>query len=409
MEIERRETESGKVSWRVRWRPAGASGSRESRTFDREGDAKAFAADIQLRQRLGHLAGIDSGKITLDRYTAQTWIPVYAAQLADTTRRTYKGLYANHIGPYLGDCALRDLTPQAIARWQADRLRTDAGPSSVAKALVLLGSILETACEAEHIATNPVRSVRKARQPHREEVRPLAPATVEAIRDAALHPAPTLVAASGSGSRRQRRAYTLEPPGTEYTRNRDATLISVLAYSGLRPQEALALRWADVRERTLLIERAISAGAIAPTKTHKARTVRLLEPLAADLREFRMAAGRPAAERLIFPSFNESHWTKTTWDNWRGRTFARLAASVGLAHAVPYDLRHSFASLLLHEGRSVHYVARQLGHSARLTLDTYGHVIDELDNAPRLAAVDAIMQARRGTPPERPGLTVSLV
>jgi len=145
-----------------------------------------------------------------------------------------------------------------------------------------------------------------------------------------------------------------------------------------------------------LIERAISAGQVAPTKTHKARTVRLLEPLGADLREFRMAAGRPAADQLIFPGHKGSHWTKTTWDNWRERTFARLLASVGLAGAVPYDLRHSFASLLLHEGRSVHYVARQLGHSARLTLETYGHVMDELDHAPRLAAVDAIMQARTG-------------
>ncbi|MDA8067528.1 MAG: site-specific integrase, partial [Actinomycetota bacterium] len=58
-------------------------------------------------------------------------------------------------------------------------------------------------------------------------------------------------------------------------------------------------------------------------------------------------------------------------------------------------LRHSFASLLLHEGRSVHYVGKQLGHGARLTLDTYGHVIDELDDAPRLSAVDAIVRARR--------------
>jgi len=63
---------------------------------------------------------------------------------------------------------------------------------------------------------------------------------------------------------------------------------------------------------------------------------------------------------------------KTTWDNWRERTFARLLASVDLAGAVPYDLRHSFASLLLHEGRSVHYVARQLGHGARLTLECTG-------------------------------------
>ena len=181
----------------------------------------------------------------------------------------------------------------------------------------------------------------------------------------------------------------------------------MLAYSGVRPQEALALRWGDVRERTVLIERAISAGRVAPTKTRKARTVRLLEPLAADLREFRMAAGRPAADQLIFPGHKGSHWTKTTWDNWRARTFARLLDSVGVTGAVPYDLRHSFASLLLHEGRSVHDVARQLGHSARLTLETYGHVIDELDDAPRLAAVDAIMQARSGPPPEHPGVNVS--
>ena len=45
-------------------------------------------------------------------------------------------------------------------------------------------------------------------------------------------------------------------------------------------------------------------------------------------------------------------------------------------------------------------------HGAGLTLDTYGHVMDELDHAP-LAAVDAIMEARSGPPPERSGLTVS--
>ena len=65
--------------------------------------------------------------------------------------------------------------------------------------------------------------------------------------------------------------------------------------------------------------------------------------------------------------------------------------------ATPYALRHSFASLLLHEGRSVIYVARQLGHDARLTLTTYGHVIDELDDAPRLAAEDAIRKARENS------------
>jgi hypothetical protein len=42
------------------------------------------------------------------------------------------------------------------------------------------------------------------------------------------------------------------------------------------------------------------------------------------------------------------------------------------------------------------YVARQLGHSTAVLMRTYGHVIEELDEAPRISAEDAIMAARRG-------------
>ena len=66
---------------------------------------------------------------------------------------------------------------------------------------------------------------------------------------------------------------------------------------------------------------------------------------------------------------------------------ARLATAskrAGLAVAPrPYDLRHSFASLLLAEGRTVHYVAAQLGDSQTLTLSTYGHLIAEYADAGR--------------------------
>jgi hypothetical protein len=43
------------------------------------------------------------------------------------------------------------------------------------------------------------------------------------------------------------------------------------------------------------------------------------------------------------------------------------------------------------------YVARQLGHVAGLTLSTYGHVIDELDDSPQIPAEDAIRAARSGS------------
>jgi integrase len=232
----------------------------------------------------------------------------------------------------------------------------------VRQALDLLGSILQLAVQHGRLPANPARRVRKARLPRRAEVRPLAPATVE----------------------RMRTAVEL----------RDATLISVLAYAGLRPGEALALRWGDVRDRTLLVQRALSMGVEEDTKTSQHRTVRLLAPLRADLAAWRLACGRPADDALVFPGRTGEPWTQSAYQSWRRRAFARAIAAAEVEKATPYTLRHSFASLLLHEGRSVVYVARQLGHDARLTLTRYGHVIDELEDQPRAAAEEVIRAAR---------------
>ena len=272
-------------------------------------------------------------------------------------------LYDKHILPHLGPLPLREITPEVIARWQADRLASGAGPVAVRGSLTLLGGILQRAVESEHLLTNPARAVRRAPLPRKAEVRPLAPIVVERMR------------AGG------------QP--------RDAALISVLAYAGLRPGEALALQWRDVREKTVLVERALSLGDEKDTKTAAHRTVRLLAPLAADLREWRLRSGRRPERDLVFPSKSGTAWTLAAYQSWRRRAFARACQSAGLAHARPYDLRHSFASLLLHEGRSVIYVARQLGHDARLTLATYGHVMDELESSPLMDAEDAILAARQ--------------
>ncbi len=98
---------------------------------------------------------------------------------------------------------------------------------------------------------------------------------------------------------------------------RDATLISVLAYAGLRPQEALALRWGDVRARTLLIEKASDGqGGVKQTKTQHSRTVRLLPPLVGDLAEWRLLCGRPAGGALVFPNRQGGVWNDQAWQTW---------------------------------------------------------------------------------------------
>jgi integrase len=362
--VHRVERGDGTVAWRVRWRDGGRASRARSRTFARKADATAFEDELRRRRRLGELGVLAGSQETLDRYVSETWARTHAVTLSENTAAQYAGHYDVHIAPYLGQLKLSELTPEIIGRWQAERIAAGAGRTSVLKALTLLGGILQRAVEAERLARNPARLVRKASRPARREVRPMAPSTVEALRTA--------------------------------SRSRDAALISVLAYAGLRPQEALALCWGDVRERTILIERAVSLGREKDTKTHAHRTVRLLAPLREDLLGWRMRCGRPRDTALLFAGPGGGLWTKTTYDNWRGRAFNRALKATGVV-GTPYTLRHSFASLLLHEGRSVIYVARQLGNDPRVTLSTYGHVIDELDGAPRIGAEDAIRAARAGS------------
>jgi hypothetical protein len=103
----------------------------------------------------------------------------------------------------------------------------------------------------------------------------------------------------------------------------------------------------------------------------------------------------PDDDAFLMPGPNGEPWPLHAWQNWRRRVFDPAAKAVGIPEAVPYDLRHSFASLLIHEGRlSVVEIAAQLGHSPPMTLNTYGHVIAELDDAEKVLAEELIRQAR---------------
>ena len=132
-------------------------------------------------------------------------------------------------------------------------------------------------------------------------------------------------------------------------------LIVLLAYAGLRPGEALGLEWRHVRERTLLVEQAVSDGQLKGLKNRRRpRAVRLLAPLRDDLEPARTSGP-------VFARADGGLWRETDWRNWRRRVFRPAAARAGLVGARPYDLRHAFASLLIAEGRlSIVEIAAQL-------------------------------------------------
>jgi integrase len=367
MSLERIERKSGAV-WRVRWRDDG--GRERSKVIGRKRDAEVFEAEVIRRKRTGDLDLLSGGRETLADF-AQEWWRLYATpNLASRTLRSYAHLWDRHVLPRLGSMRLAAITPEVVERYRAELAADWVGEPTIYRALALLQGVLRRAVEWRRIGHNPVKSVQKPNVRRQREVRPLSPLQVERLREVVA-------------TRRKHGA-------------RDAVMLSMLAYAGLRPQEALALRWGDVRERTLLVEKAGDGqGGVKGTKTGQARTVRLLTPLARDLAEWRELRGSPGDDELLFPTPSGGIWNDTAWQTWHRDAWLPARKATGLDGARPYDLRHSFVSLLIHEGRSVVDVARQAGHSPTMTLDVYAHVLDEFDIAERVSAEDRIEQARR--------------
>lgn len=363
MSIQTRRNKEGQPTYVVRWRE---DGKQRARSFTTMRDARTWEAEVIRRKRLGTLHVLDAGQQTLDAFVAERWAPDRAADLAPATRRTYAGFYKNHIAPEFGSVALRDITPSRIAQWRAARERAGAGPKALREAHTLLGGILGYAVELEEVQSNAARAVRRRKRSRPRRAEALTVAQVEAIRVA------------------------MAPPW--------AMLVAVLAYTGMRPGEALHLRWRDVGPDTVHVGGSLdlTTGTAKATKTEAVRDVDLIAPLAQDLAEWRLRSGRPGDREPVLPHPARVPWTKSGWDNFRRREWNDALTAAGVEREdgrsiVPYDLRHTWASLLIAEGRNVFEVAQQLGHGSEQTLRTYGHVIA----AYRGTALDIEAEIRR--------------
>src|SRR3954449_7505087 len=352
--------------WRARWRDE--TGVERSKTFNRLADARDFEGKVRTMKRSGVLADLDAGTETLAEFVEEWWLVYAGPNLERSTLRVYAQLWNGHALPRLGQLRLRDLTPQTIARFRAELEAAGVGIEAIRKTMTMLQGVLQRAVEWGRVPTNAVKITRKPPKPHRPAVQAIPPTLIEVMRARLL----------------------------EQDKLRDATLLALLAYAGLRPQEALALEWRHIRERTLLVERALSDGQLKALKNRRQpRTVELLAPLREDLAAWRAAQSEPPATAPVFPSNAGTFWRASDWRNWRKRSYKPLAEAVGINGARPYDLRHAFASLLIYEGRlSVVDIAAQLGHNPTVCLDTYAHVMAEQRGAKAVSAEAEIAAAR---------------
>jgi integrase len=172
--------------------------------------------------------------------------------------------------------------------------------------------------------------------------------------------------------------------------SRFAPMLHFLLATGARRGEALGLRWEDIdfdRSR-ITIRRALTKGHTVTPKSGRARVVAMPPNLASDL--FDLLAGRrseclrrgwPETPAWVFCSetgtpLDERNVTRS-WYRVR-----RRAQKLGVRPFRLHAARHTFASLALAAGRSIRWVAEQLGHAnPELTLRVYAHAmpVDEQD------------------------------
>ena len=164
----------------------------------------------------------------------------------------------------------------------------------------------------------------------------------------------------------------------------------VLAATGLRVSEAIALRWRDVEldgsEPHVRVRRAYVRGRFGPPKSkYGKRAVPIDHALVLELRARQKAAEWSEEDDLVFPATNGSPLRQ---ENVRRRALNPAAEEAGVAWAGFHTFRHTCATRLFADGRNAVQVQRWLGHhSPAFTLSVYVDLLDgdlgePLDSAP---------------------------
>ena len=147
------------------------------------------------------------------------------------------------------------------------------------------------------------------------------------------------------------------------------TLFLLLARTGLRAGEALALKWGDIDfiSRFIEVKCQFSKGRLKVPKNKKSRRVDMSLQLAETL------TNHASMSEYIFTN---NAGRLIDLDNWRRRVFNKALLKAGIRKIRVHDLRHTYATIRISEGHDIIDVSNQLGHHTEaFTLKVYNHWI----------------------------------
>ena len=314
--------------------------------------------------------------------------------VAPRTWQDYRYHVEENIKPGIGAVALQDLKPREVDQWLQSLRERGLGNRTVEYAQAVLRRALQFAVEWEILERNPAAARFRAAKRKRM---------------------------AGSSANRIR---FLDPDEARkfldvIRGSRHEALYTLAITTGLRPEELYGLRWkdVDVEARRLTVNQVMSKTRrrkgesmerflFGPPKTEKSRrTIDFPEFVAHVLREERLRSAQTCAvagsawkeHGLVFPS---EIGTPIEERNLL-RRFQAICQANGLPKLRVYDLRHTHASLLIHEGVHPKKISERLGHSSiTLTMDTYGHLFEgsDRDSAEKMEKLFAPKQAGGGRP-----------
>ena len=292
-----------------------------------------------------------------------SWLDTKSASLSGTGARDYRTRMELDVFPFIGAKKLDSVTPMDINRLYNTTLLEERKLSgrTIEYTHAILRQALGDAVEWGILTQNPCRK-RAVKLPKTEktEMKVLSPEQVQLF----------LERASGT------RLYPLWV---------------LFLTTGMRPGEALALKWSDLEEPHVIIRRTIRRTrengykVVNETKTDKSRRmVSLPETTLRVLREHRIRQLEEALKEG--PRYDRSgEWifaTKTGRfyaPGYISTEWAKALKRAGMPSLRLYDTRHTHITTLLMQGISAKVVAERVGHSTtKHTLDTYAHVAQEI-------------------------------
>jgi integrase len=351
----------------------------------------ATSEDVQEKLTRARNQQLDHIPFTDERLTVGHWLETWIRNVKPPTTRpktyvVYEYICRMHLHPGLGHIRLVKLQPQDVRDFMSEKLDAGLSARTVKHLRATLRAALNQAIKDGLIHRNAAAQA----EPPEIEPRILDVYTPDEAR--------ILIEAA--------RGHRLE------------ALFTAAVALGLRMGECLGLQWADIDfQRHVLtvahnLQRVKRVRRGDVVKEGEAKTERLLgRPKGKKVKPLRLPAivlealerhkSKQAEERLLAGSawkgdgqYVFTSTVGTPLEQRRlDREFKLLCDKAGLRRIRFHDLRHSAASILIAQGVHPKAIQELLRHSSiQLTMDTYGHLFDEMQRE-TADKMDAVLSA----------------